>query len=51
MRSRFTAGLLATTMGASLLVVGAPGAHASSKGRKNTSLGLGAVATTLMVGP
>jgi len=44
MRHRFTAGLLATTIGASLLAVGTPAAHASSKGRKNTSLGLGAVA-------
>src|SRR5438034_797267 len=44
MRHRFTAGLLATTIGASLLAVGTPAAYASSKGRKNTSLGLGAVA-------
>jgi hypothetical protein len=44
MRNRFTAGLLATTLGAGLLTVGAPGAHAGSKGRKNTAIGLGALA-------
>jgi len=44
MRYRFTAGFLATLLGASLFAVGAPSAHASSKGRKNVALGLGAVA-------
>jgi hypothetical protein len=43
MRQRFTAGLLSAALGAGLLTVGAPGAHASSKGRKNTTLGLGAL--------
>jgi len=44
MRHRFTASLLAITMSAGLLAVGTPGVQASSKGRKNTSLGLGALA-------
>lgn len=44
MRHRFTAGLMTAALGAGLLAVGAPGAHAGSKGRKNTALGLGAVA-------
>src|SRR5438093_7147645 len=44
MRHRFTAGLLSMALGAGLLSAGAPGAHASSKGRKNTALGLGALA-------
>ena len=44
MRQRFTAGLLSAALGAGLLTAGASGAHASSKGRKNTTLGLGALA-------
>jgi hypothetical protein len=44
MRSRFTAGLLALALGASLFSIGTLPAHASSKGRKNVALGLGAVA-------
>jgi hypothetical protein len=44
MRNRFTAGLLATAVGAGLLTVCASGAHAGSKGRKNTTIGLGALA-------
>jgi hypothetical protein len=44
MRSRFTAGLLAATFGAGLLTLGASGAHAGSKGRRNTAIGLGALA-------
>ena len=44
MRQRFTAGLLSLALGAGLLTAGAPGAHASSKGRKNTALALGALA-------
>jgi hypothetical protein len=44
MRQRFTAGLLSVALGAGLLSAGAPGAHASSKGRKNTALVLGALA-------
>jgi hypothetical protein len=44
MRHRFTAGLLTMTLGTGLLAMGAPQAHASSKGRKNTAIGLGALA-------
>jgi hypothetical protein len=44
MRQRFTAGLLSAALGAGLLAAGTPDAHASSKGRKNTTLGLGALA-------
>jgi hypothetical protein len=44
MRSRFTAGLLALTMGASLFGVTTLPARAGSSGRKNFALGLGAVA-------
>jgi hypothetical protein len=44
MRHRFTAGLLTVAMGAGLMTVGAPAVHASSKGRKNTAIGLGALA-------
>jgi hypothetical protein len=44
MRHRFTAGLLATTFAVGLLAIGAPQARASSKGRRNTAIGLGALA-------
>src|SRR5439155_30510 len=44
MRHRFTAGLLTLTVSAGLVGFGAPTAHASSKGRKNTAIGLGALA-------
>ena len=44
MRSRFTAGLLTVTLAASMVALGAPAARAGSKGRKNTALGLGALA-------
>ena len=44
MRQRFTAGLLTVTLSAGLFTLGVPGARASSKGRRNTALGLGAVA-------
>jgi hypothetical protein len=44
MRHRFTAGLLTVTLGAGLVAFGAPTAHASSKGRRNTAIGLGALA-------
>src|SRR5436190_1029851 len=44
MRYRFTAGLLTVTLCAGMLAMGAPQASASSKGRKNTLLGLGALA-------
>jgi len=44
MRHRFTAGLLAATFAAGLFAIGAPRVDASSKGRKNTVLGLGALA-------
>jgi hypothetical protein len=44
MRHRFTAGLLTATLGAGLLAAGVSQANASSKGRKNTALGLGAAA-------
>jgi hypothetical protein len=41
---RWTAGVLATALGMGLIGMGTPGAHASSKGRKNTALILGGVA-------
>jgi len=44
MRCRFTAGLLTAALAASMFTLGAPRAGASSKGRKNTLLGLGALA-------
>jgi len=44
MKYRWTAGLLVTALGVGLLGIGTPGAHASSKGRKNTALILGGVA-------
>jgi hypothetical protein len=44
MRHRFTAGMMAAAMGIGLLATGVPQAQASSKGRKNTALGLGAAA-------
>jgi hypothetical protein len=39
MRHRFTAGLLALTVGTGLVGLGSPAAHASSKGRKNSTIG------------
>src|SRR5947209_5836945 len=44
MRPRFTAGLLAAALAAGLMSAGAPQARASSKGRKNFAIGLGALA-------
>jgi hypothetical protein len=44
MRHRFTAGLLTLTIGAGLLALGTPEAQAGSKGRRNTAIGLGALA-------
>jgi hypothetical protein len=44
MKYRWTAGLLVTAFGVGLLGIGTPGAEASSKGRKNTTLALGGVA-------
>ena len=44
MRNRFTAALMVTSLATSLLTLGAPAAHASSKGRRNVALGLGAIA-------
>lgn len=44
MRSHFTSGLLAAALAAGMVTVGAPQARASSKGRRNFALGLGAVA-------
>lgn len=44
MRYRFTAGLLTVALAASMFALGAPRAGASSKGRRNTAIGLGAVA-------
>jgi hypothetical protein len=44
MRHRFTMSLLTLTVGAGLTAFGAPTAQASSKGRKNTAIGLGALA-------
>src|SRR5690242_16028073 len=44
MRYRFTAGLLAAALAAGIMTVGAPAARASSKGRKNFAIGLGALA-------
>jgi hypothetical protein len=44
MRRRFTASLLGTLFGASLLALGTPGVEAGSKGRKNTTIAIGAVA-------
>jgi hypothetical protein len=44
MRHRFTASLLAATFAVGLLAIGAPQARASSKGRRNTAIGLGALA-------
>jgi hypothetical protein len=42
MKSRGIAGLMALAVSAGLLFVGAPAAHASSKGRLNTTYALGA---------
>jgi hypothetical protein len=44
MRCRFTAGLLTVALAAGLFTLGGPRASASSNGRKNTTLGLGALA-------
>jgi len=44
MRCRFTAGVLTIALCAGMLAVSVPPASASSKGRRNTTLGLGAVA-------
>jgi hypothetical protein len=44
MRNRFIAGLLALALSAGLFLFGAPMAQAGSKGRKNTAIGLGALA-------
>jgi uncharacterized membrane protein YidH (DUF202 family) len=44
MRQRTTAGLIAAALGVSLFATAMPGAQAGSKGRKNTALGLGALA-------
>lgn len=44
MKLRWTAGLLALAVSAGLLFAGAPATEASSKGRKNTTYALGAVA-------
>jgi len=44
MRCRFTAGVLTISLCAGMLAVSVPQASASSSGRKNTTLGLGAVA-------
>jgi hypothetical protein len=42
MKTRWMAGLMALVVSSGLLLTGAPAAHASSKGRKNTALVLGA---------
>src|SRR5438094_8013575 len=42
MKSRWTAGLMALAVSVGLLFTGAPVAHASSKGRLNTTYALGA---------
>jgi hypothetical protein len=42
MKTRWMAGLMALVVSSGLLLTGAPGAQASSKGRLNTTLGLGA---------
>jgi hypothetical protein len=42
MKSRWIAGLMALVVSAGLLAAGAPAAHASSKGRLNTTYALGA---------
>jgi transketolase N-terminal domain/subunit len=44
MKSRWIAGLTALAVSAGLLAAGAPAAHASSKGRLNTTYALGAAA-------
>jgi hypothetical protein len=44
MTSRWIAGLMALVVSAGLLAAGAPVAHASSKGRLNTTYALGAAA-------
>jgi hypothetical protein len=44
MRNRFAAGLLATLFAGGLFATAGPAAHAGSKGRKNTTIALGAVA-------
>src|SRR5438093_1511423 len=44
MRNRLIAGLLALALSAGLFLFGAPMAQAGSKGRKNTAIGLGALA-------
>ena len=42
MKARWIAGLMALVVSSGLLLTGAPAAHASSKGRKNMALALGA---------
>jgi hypothetical protein len=42
MKTRILAGLMALAVSSGLLFVGAPAAHASSKGRLNTTYALGA---------
>ena len=42
MKTRWMAGLMALVVSSGLLLTGAPVAHASSKGRRNTTIGLGA---------
>jgi hypothetical protein len=44
MRLRFTTGLLAAALAAGTMGIGAPQARASSNGRKNFAIGLGALA-------
>jgi len=44
MKSRWIAGLMASVVSAGLLAAGAPVAHASAKGRLNTTYALGAAA-------
>jgi len=44
MRKQWIAGMAVMALAAGTLVIGAPAAHAGSKGRKNTTLGLGALA-------
>jgi hypothetical protein len=44
MRQRWITGLMATAFGAGLLTFTGPAAHAGSKGRKNTTIAVGAVA-------
>jgi hypothetical protein len=44
MKTRILASAMALVVSAGLLSISAPGAHASSKGRRNTAIGLGALA-------